>query len=249
MNAQENRRARSRGTTRGEKLGTEGRRLDWPGDPESLTADAVDFEALAHVLANTCRRGGRLRRFHSLAAHAVLVSEAVEAMSEHGTGDNREAALHALLADAGVAWLAPADDAASQRGAERFKRLRETVDQAVRGAAGLRREPSPEEAELLRFVGRMAEAAEDRDIPGARDGAASAVAFPPLPGRIRTVEPDRAATLWLDRLQELRRPSSAAGGAVAPLAEESGNDSASQDESRATGVQAQRTAGGMDDEA
>ena len=209
---------------------SEERPLNWPGDPESLTADDVDFEALAHVLANTCRRCGRLRRFHSLAAHAVLVSEAVEAMSEHGTGDNREAALHALLAEAAVAWLGPAGDAASQRGAERSKRLREAVDRAVREAAGLHAAPSPEEAELLRFVARMAEAAEDRDIPGARHGAAPAVSFPPLPGRIRAVEPNRAARLWLDRLQELRGPSSVAGGAVAPLAKESGN-------------------GGMDDEA
>ena len=58
--------------------GTEERHLDWPGDPESLTAEAVDFEALAHVLANTCRRGGRMKRFHSLAAHAVTMSEAIE---------------------------------------------------------------------------------------------------------------------------------------------------------------------------
>ncbi len=187
----------------------------WPGDPESLTAGAVDFEALAHVLANTCRRSGRLRRFHSLAAHAVLMSEAVENVDEHGTGDRREAALHALLSDASVAWLG-SEAVPSQRGAERLERLRKTVDRAVREAAGLDSEPSPEEAELLRFVTRMAEAAEDRDLPGARDGAASAVAFPPLKRRIRTVEPDRAARLWLDRLQSLGGPAGAGGKAVTP---------------------------------
>ena len=66
--------------------GTEERPLDWPGDPESLTAEAVDFEALAHVLANTCRRGGRLKRFHSLAAHAVTMSEAIEDLGGPGAG-------------------------------------------------------------------------------------------------------------------------------------------------------------------
>ena len=244
MNARNGRRGRSR-TAMGED-GSGEQPLRWPGDPESLTAEAVDFKALAHVLANTCRRGGRLGRFHSLAAHAVLVSEAVEAMSEHGTGDNREAALHALLAYAGAAWLGPADDAASQRGAERFKRLQETVDRAVRDAVGLRREPSPEEAELLRFVGRMAEAAEERDIPGARDGAASAVAFPPLPGRIRTVEPDRAATLWLDRLNELRRsPDAAESGATAvPGEAREGDGPAVQPERRARNGGARPEAGG-----
>lgn len=248
MNARNGRRGRSKTATSEDRTGE--RPLDWPGDPESLTADAVDFEALAHVLANTCRRGGRLRRFHSLAAHAVLVSEAVETVSEHGAGDNREAALHALLADADAAWLG-AEAAGSQRASERSRRLRETVGKAVRDAAGLQGEPSPEEAELLRFVSRMAEAAEERDIPGARDGTPPAVAFPPLPGRIRTVEPDRAARLWLDRLQKLRGPSSAEGGAVGPSAEESGNgsDSVSRGEPRPADIGAGGDAGGTGDEA
>jgi len=196
------------------KTGAEGRQLDWPGDPESLTAEAVDFEALAHVLANTCRRNGRLKRFHSVAAHAVLMSEAIETLGAPGAGDNRAAALHALLADASVAWLG-AEAATSQRGADRLGRLRETVDRAVREAAGLRAEPSPEQAELLRFVVRMAEAAEDRDLPGAHN-AASAVAFPPLKSRIRTVEPERAARLWLERFRSLRGPVGSGGNTVPP---------------------------------
>ena len=179
-------------TARTGKVRAEDGQLDWPGDPESLTAGAVDFEALAHVLANTCRRGGRLGRFHSLAAHAVLMSEAIETLGEPGGGDGRVVALYALLADSSIAWLG-ADAASSQRGAERLQRLREAVDRAVRQSAGLDVEPSPEQAELLRFVARMAEATEDRDLPGARNGAASAVAFPPLKRRIRTVSPDRAA--------------------------------------------------------
>ena len=189
------------------------RPLAWPGDPESLTSDAVDFEALAHVLANTCRRGGRLRRFHSVAAHAVMMSEAVETLDGDGAGGNRAVALHALLAGASVAWLG-VEAASSQRSADRLHRLQESVDRAVREAAGLGAEPSPEQAELLRFVARMAEAAEDRDLPGAREGAASAVAFPPLKRRIRTVEPDRAAALWLERFRSLREATGPGGNAV-----------------------------------
>ena len=222
MNARNGRGGRLR-TAMGED-GSGERLLNWPGDPESLTAGAVDFEALAHVLANTCRRGGRLMRFHSLAAHAVLVSEAIENLGEPDAGNGRRMALHALLADASAAWLG-SEAAASQRGAERFKRLRETVDRAVREAAGLRGEPSPEQSELLRFVARMAESAEDRDIPGARCGAAPAVSFPPLPGRIRTVEPGRAARLWLDRLSELREPRDAAESGAAPFREDPGHGS------------------------
>ena len=36
--------------------------LNWPGHPETMAAADIDFEALAHVLANTCRRGGCLRQ-------------------------------------------------------------------------------------------------------------------------------------------------------------------------------------------
>ena len=236
MSADTSRGAQPGATTRtGEVRAGNGPR-DWPGDPESLTAGAVDFEALAHVLANTCRRGGRLRRFHSVAAHAVLMSEAVETVSDHGTGDSRAVALYALLADASVAWLG-AEAASSQRGADRLQRLRETVDRAVRESAGLGEEPSPEQAELLRFVARMAEAAEDRDLPGACDGAGTAVAFPPLKRRIRTVEPDRAARLWLDRLLSLRGPAGGGGNATPP-----------GEGSQASRVRTEPGAGGLRDE-
>ncbi len=252
MSKDRNRRAPSSAATRSEESGHGDRPLAWPGDPEGLTADAVDFEALAHVLANTCRRGGRLRRFHSLAAHAVLMSEEIEALGEPGTGDGRAVALHALLVDASVAWLGP-EAASSQRGAERLKRLNGIVDRAVRESAGLDAEPSPEQAELLRFVARMAEAAEDRDLPGARDGAASAVAFPPLKRRIRTVDPDRAARLWLDRFQALKGPKGAKQGHIAPGLEKSlqENDQAHQEETHVARMRRMRTqteAGGTSDE-
>ena len=222
-----NARRKGRVTIRGGEPGSGERRLVWPGDPEALTAEAVDFEAVAHVLANTCRRGGRLRRYHSVAAHAVLVSEAVETLGAWETEDGRRVALHALLADAGVAWLGAGASAASQRGSERLKRLRETVDGTVRESAGLRGGLSPEEAELLRFVGRMAEAAEDRDIPGARDGAAPAVGFPALDLRIRTVEPGRAARLWLERLRALSGPRDGEDRAAASLTGEAGEEAGS----------------------
>ena len=204
--------------------GTEDRPLDWPGDPESLTAEAVDFEALAHVLANTCRRGGRMKRFHSLAAHAVTMSEAIEDLGRPGGGDVREAALYALLSEASVAWLGP-DAAPSPRKTERLRRLGGRVEAAVIEAAGLGAEPPAEEAELLRFIARMAEAAEERDVPGASEGAAAAVLFPPLDRRIRPLDPARAARLWLERLHDLKRPPDTGGSAAAPHPDESGESS------------------------
>ena len=79
--------------------------LAWPGDPEQLDASDVDFEAVAHVLANTCRWGGRTRRFLSLAQHALTMSEEVEALDGIAGEDRRALALHALLMPAPAAWL------------------------------------------------------------------------------------------------------------------------------------------------
>ena len=204
--------------------GAEERHLYWPGDPESLAAEAVDFEALAHVLANTCRRGGRLKRFHSLAAHAVTMSEAIEDLGGPGGGRVREAALYALLSQASVAWLG-ADAAPLRRPTDRLKRLCGRVEATVLEAAGLGAEPTAEQAELLRFIARMAEAAEARDVPGASEGAAPAVVFPPLDRRVRPLDPARAARLWLERLHDLKRPPDTGGSAAAPHPDESGESS------------------------
>ena len=57
------------------------------------------------MLANTCRRGGCLRQYHSVAAHAVIVSEEIEALDGLGEEDRRRLALHALIANAPSAWL------------------------------------------------------------------------------------------------------------------------------------------------
>ncbi len=208
--------------------------LAWPGDPESLTPEAVDFEAVALVLANTCRRDGRMRRFHSLAAHAVTMSEAIEDLSDAGGEDVRGAALLALLYEASVAWLGP-DAAPSRRPTPKLRRLGEKIDRAVREAAGLGTKPTSAHAELVCFVSRMAESAEARDVPGASGNAAPAVVFPPLDRRIRSLDPARAARLWLERLSALRQTP----GSGAPETNAPGEDdhSTQQEEPHATQAQ------------
>ena len=186
------------------------RRLNWPGDAENVTAADIDFEALAHVLANTCRRGGCLRQYHSLAAHAVLVSEEVEALEGLRDEDRRRLALHALVADAPSAWLrggAPG----SQRAMERTGRLAAGIESAVREAAGLDAALGEEPAELLKFVTRMAAAAERRDLLDGEAPGGAGVAFPPLKRRIRSVPPDKAAAAWLARFRALSAPPSGGG--------------------------------------
>ena len=171
--------------------------LAWPGDPETVTAADIDFEAVAHVLANTCRFGGRTRQYHSLAAHAVVVSEEIEALDGLGPEDRRRLALHALIADAPSAWLR---GEASQRAAK----LAAGIESAAREAAGLDPALEADHAELLRFVGRMTDAAERRDLDDT--GAGPGTAFPPLRRRIRAVGPGRAARLWLARFRALAGP-------------------------------------------
>ena len=181
------------------------RPLNWPDDPETVTAEDVNFEALAHVLANTCRRGGRMRGYHSIAAHAVIVSEEIEALDGLSEEDRRTLALQALLADAPSAWLRGATPG-SQRALDRTDRLAGGIKGAVREAAGLDAVLEEEKAELLRFVIRMAAAAESRDLLGGTAPAGAGVAFPPLKRRIRSIPPDRAAEAWLARFRTLAGP-------------------------------------------
>ena len=208
------------GTRRG--TGTADRALIWPDDPESVAAADIDFTALAHVLANTCRRGGCCRHYHSVAAHAVIVSEEIEALDGLGEEDRRTLALHALLSDAPSAWLrGRLPD--SQRAAERVGRLATGIGGAVREAAGLDAVLEEEHSELLRFVTRMTAAAERRDIMD--DGHASAgVAFPPLKRRIRSIPPDKAAEAWLVRFRTLAGPDEERRRRIAAGAGPDGSD-------------------------
>ena len=181
------------------------RPLNWPDEAENITAADIDFEALAHVLANTCRRGGCMRGYHSVAAHAAIVSEEIEALDGLSDDDRRKLALHALLAEAPSAWLrGRLPD--SQRAAERAGKLAAGVEAAVREAAGLDAALDEEHAELLRFVTRMAAAAERRDLLDGNAPAGAGVAFPPLKRRLRPMPPDKAAAAWLARFRALAGP-------------------------------------------
>ena len=210
-------------TAPGSKSGAGARPLTWPGDPETVTAADIDFEALAHVLANTCRRGGCMRGYHSVASHAVVVSEEIEALDGLEDEDSRTLALHALVAYAPSAWLRGAAPC-SQRAMDRTGRLASAIEAAVREAAGLDAVLHEEPAELLRFVTRMAAAAESRDLmEGTPSGAG--IAFPPLKRRIRSIPPDKAADAWLARFRVLAGDAALGSGRMAG-AEPAGNGGA-----------------------
>ena len=185
----------------------------WPGDPERAEAGDIDFEAVAHMLANTCRWNGRTRRFLSVAQHGLIVSEEIEGLDGIPDEERRALGLHALVADARTAWLGGEDgpDTASARAAARARAHGAEVDRAVREAAGLEAEPPAEGAELLRFVARMADAAERRDL-GVGGGGSP---FPPLGRTIRPLAPEAAAERWLERFRALAERPIAGGAAPA----------------------------------
>ena len=181
--------------------------LRWPGDPAQGGGIDVDVEAVAYVLANTCRWGGRTRRFLSLAQHGLTMSEAIEALDGVAREDRRTLALHALLIPARTAWLGDeeGEHPASARAAVRAKAHGAAVDRAVREAAGLDPELPEDWREVLRFVALMTDAAERRDmgVGGAR------TPFPPLRRTIRPMAPEAAAERWLARFRDLAGSSSA----------------------------------------
>jgi len=208
-----------------QKATGEERPLNWPDDPETVAAENIDFEALAHVLANTCRRGGCMRGYHSVAAHAVVVSEEIEALDGLADEDRRTLALHALVADAPSAWLRRRLPE-SQRAVDRTGKLATGIETAVREAAGLGAVLEEEQAELLRFVSRMAAAAESRDLMDGNAPAGAGIAFPPLKRRIRSIPPDKAATGWLARFRALAGPEPERQSRVARNAETEATDAA-----------------------
>ena len=163
--------------------------------------------------------------YHSVAAHAVVVSRK---RSRRSTGSKTRTggrlALHALVADAPSAWLrGRLPD--SQRAAERAGKLATRIETAVRQAAGLDAVLEEEHAELLRFVARMAAAAERRDIVD--DASTSAgVAFPPLKRRVRSIPPDKAAEGWLARFKALAGPEEERQRRIAAVARPDGSDAA-----------------------
>ena len=198
------------------------RTLRWPGDPAKLTVEGVDFEVLAHVLANTCCWGGRSRRFYSLAQHAVTVSAAAERLGGMNEKDRHVLSLHALLADAWRAWFRDEVRAGgSEKRPDRARRDVAAVHRTVLEAAGVKPDLPGSWMQALELRQRMAEAAVCRDLagaeidPGTRDGGPL---FPPLKARVRPLAPDRAAKRWLERFEALRAlcGARAPGGGQSP---------------------------------
>ncbi len=181
------------------------RTIRWPGDPAGLTPEAVDFEAVAHVLGNTCCWDGRTVRFYSLAQHASTVCTAVQALGGMDDENGRSLALHALLGDAWRAWLPESAGAdASAKAMEKHAREREAVQQAVLEAAGVPAKLPESWDRALELTRLRVEATLVRDLAGGdmdRVAQRGGPLFPPLKKRTAPMRPDVAAKCWLEALQ------------------------------------------------
>ncbi len=185
------------------------RTIRWPGDPEGLTPEAVDFEAVAHVLGNTCCWDGRTVRFYSLAQHAVTVCTAVQALGGMDDENGRSLALHALLGDAWRAWLPePAGAEVSAKAMDKHKRERDAVQRAVLEAAGAPAELPRSWDRALELTRLRVEATLVRDLAGGdvdRVAQRGGPLFPPLKKRTAPMRPDVAANRWLEALRTALR--------------------------------------------
>lgn len=90
------------GERRGDWMITASGRRFWPLDPRE---DEVDFGDIAHALSNTCRYGGHVRTFYSVAEHSVLLCRHLRETTPH-TMLGRRLAKWALLHDASEAYFA-----------------------------------------------------------------------------------------------------------------------------------------------
>lgn len=159
-------------------------------DPLELQVEDVDIEDIAHGLAFTCRYGGHVSRFYSVAEHCVLMSHWVA--PEHALG--------ALLHDASEAYLGdiirPLKD-----GLPDYREVEFRAEWVIAQRFGLEvpLHPSIKEADTRIIADeRQALVPHQADFPSSRV---------PLGVKIKAWGPSLAKEMYLLRYYELTRPT------------------------------------------
>ena len=178
-----------------------GRWLD-PLDPD---VESIDVGDIAQALANQCRFGGHCRVFYSVAQHSAIASDLC--LERGGSAD---AALTALLHDAGEAYLVDLPHPLKHRSelGVPFKRAEARLEEAIRTRFYL----SPAGPELKR-IDRALLATERQAFTATGDPWPELEGFEPLEMAIEPWDPPRARREFLDRFERLRaqRDAAAAG--------------------------------------
>lgn len=110
----------------------------WPLDPRE---EEVDFNDIAHALAHTCRYGGHVSKFYSVAEHSVLLCRHIREITPHPTL-SRRLGRWALLHDGAEAYFADVI-----RPVKRFvpalREIEDALDRCVWTRAGLMERGAP----------------------------------------------------------------------------------------------------------
>lgn len=155
-------------------------------DPKT---DTILISDIAVGLANTCRFGGQVLHYYSVAQHSVLVSENVP----------EDLAFAALMHDAAEAYVGDVIGPLKQLLPE-FKVIEDRVEQAICKRFNLGSMKHPE----IKFADLRLLCTEQRDLTAGKDHNWNGLdAYPALEQQIVPLMPEQAAALFLARFEEL----------------------------------------------
>jgi 5'-deoxynucleotidase YfbR-like HD superfamily hydrolase len=166
-------------------------------DPLDPQPESLDIGDIAQALSNQCRFGGHSRAFYSVAQHSVIVCDLV---LERRAG--REAALAALLHDAGEAYLVDLPHPLKHRSAlgPPYREAEARMEAAIRERFGVGR-LDPE----LKALDRRLLATERAQFTATDGRWPELDGFEPLDLAIDPWPPERAAREFLERFERLTR--------------------------------------------
>jgi len=158
-------------------------------DYRNVRAEQINIEDIAVALSNICRFAGHVPEFYSVAQHAVLCSQIVQA----------EFAFEALMHDAAEAYCQDIP-APLKRLLPDYQRIEEEVDIVIRQKYGLPENMSPP----VKYADLIMLATERRDLD-LDDGSVWPVleGIPPAEITIIPLKPGQAFGLFINRFHEL----------------------------------------------
>lgn len=164
------------------------------------TAEQIRIQDIAHALSMSCRWGGHVTRFYSVAEHAVTVSRLVEAAS-----DDLRWALAALHHDDHEAYLGDLITPVKNVAGHGWQELEYWMDHAISQSVGIT-DAEDLRSLLVKTADRTALEAEDAALRYGRTfGNQAAVDFvrETITEWPQCLDPHQAATLYLNRHVDL----------------------------------------------
>ena len=166
-------------------------------DLDAPSADQIALEDIAGGLSRVCRFGAQSLRFHSVAQHAILVSEL---LIDNG---HPELALAGLHHDSHEAYAcdipSPLKRKLKAAGQDLYEEVCESLDQAIYASLGIRR-PDLSEKDAIKTADQTALMIEAAELlhDGGRGIARATGLAPATPGKLgRSLAPDKAREAFL----------------------------------------------------